>query len=239
MALACDAGARRHSCTRRTFAVGRAVAAATAGRDDRAVLEPHDMIDHRGQIVFDVCRADEREIDGDARNQRVELDACGASRPLAGSSSNRTRGLERNAARDQYAPLLAARQLEEAPLGEMRDAEVAHHCERPATFRGVGPPARYVGSIGARKHNVERGEVPAPTSVAVLELVAHDRDLAAGLNRIAQLAAAEVVAPLAASGAGQTVPPMSPRKVDLPLPFAPTMPQCSPRASRQSRHAAR
>ena len=50
---------------------------------------------------------------------------------------------------------------------------------------GLGPAARYVRPIRARQHDVERGEIPAPPSVAILELMAHHHDLGAGLYRVA------------------------------------------------------
>src|SRR6185503_2396123 len=103
------------------------------------------------------------------------------------------RGLERDAACDQHAPLLAARQLEEAPVRKLGDAESAQHGERSLALAGLGSTARDVGAVDAREDDVERREVPVPARVPVLELVTDEHDLVARAYGVGFLAGAEVV----------------------------------------------
>ena len=114
-----------------------ACAPRVADADDPAAVEPHDPIDRGGQVVFDVRGADERDARRYALEQGRELDARRAVESARGLVEQQNRRVERDAARDQDTALLAARELEEAALREMRDAELAHRRERVACARAA------------------------------------------------------------------------------------------------------
>jgi hypothetical protein len=100
-----------------------------------------------------------------------------------------------HAARDQYAPLLAARQLEKAARCESSGAEPAQNVERSLTLAGGGPAARDVRAIDSRQHDVERREVPRAARVTILQLVPDQHDLASRAHGVGLLAGAEIVTP--------------------------------------------
>ena len=60
----------------------------------------------------------------------------------------------------------------------MKKLELAQQAARADAVGGIRQAARYVGSRKTREDDIGRVEVPAKARVAVLELVAHERDLA-------------------------------------------------------------
>ena len=143
-------------------------------------------------------RADERALSADELEHRGELAARRGIEPARGLVEQQHGRRERDAARDQHAALLAARQLEEFARRELGHAEPLQHGERSLALAGRGSAARHVGAVDARQHDVERREVPAQACVAILQLVADEHDLAAGAHGVGLFAGAEVVAARAA-----------------------------------------
>ena len=175
-------------------------------RDDPAALEAQDPVDRARASRLRLGGADERDLIRAPDRADVELDSGGAVEAARRLVEQQHRWRERDAARDEHAALLAARELEEPTRREERDAELAHRCERELAFARLGLPARHVGAIDARQHDVERGEIPVQPRVPILELVAHDDDLARAATASVLGAAAEVVVALAALRRGPDRP---------------------------------
>ena len=115
---------------------------------------------------------------------------------------------------------------------ELGDAEPPQHGERALALAGRRPAARHVGAVDARQHDVERREVPA--ACARNDPGARDRRARSRCGRARRRFLRRRRSRSGACRAparARSCPAIRPSNVLLPLPFAPTMPQCSPRAS--------
>ena len=165
---------------------------------------------------------------------RVELYARACIEPARGLvEQQHRRARTRRRVRSARAAARRATARGSGAARKLGDAESLQH-RRAARSRwpASGLPARHVGAVDARQHDVERREVPVPARVPILELVAR-RATISPRARTASVSAprAEVVASVARARArARSVPAIKPSSVLLPLPLAPTTPQRSPRS---------
>ena len=189
----CGAGVRPSSCACVAPRVARA--ALDAQRRGRASILQDSAESAAGRSLRHVRRADERAFV--ARRARASRRAPRARRDRARSRARRaaarvgSNATPRAISTRRCSPRDSSRKL---ARGELRDAEPSQHAERSLALAGRRPAARHVGAIDARQHDVERREIPAQPRVAILELVAHEHDLAARAHGVGLFAGAEVVA---------------------------------------------
>ena len=153
-----------------------------------------------GRSAPHVRARDERRARADLLQHFAQLRARAAVEPTRGLVREQHERLEREAARYEHTPLLAARELQKRPLGQVRDRELPHDLQRLGALRGSRAPPRDVRSIDAGQHDVERREIPVPTRVTILQLVADEHDSLPRLHSVALLTVAEVVDAHAAVG---------------------------------------